>query len=447
MVLFFRQKQKSKLNREEYEFLPAALEIVETPSSPAGRLLMWLIMAFFVIALIWAIWAQVDEVAVAKGKVIPAGYTKMVQAEDKGIVRKILIENGSEVKAGDVLIELDTVLTAADVALLEKQHDYYVLDLARLYAERDGKPFIPPDDIGAPEVVQQQRGLFEKRNSEWQARIGVVEEQIRVTRAELSGAQNRYEKYKQIYPITIEQKKRVEPLAEDGTVSLFEFQNYVQREIEIKQDMLTVEEEVRRSHHAVQEHQKELQRIRSERDSSIAAQIVESRVKLDAIVEELVKAQEKHKLSRIVSPIDGVVQQLDVHTVGAVLTPAQPLMLIVPAGSPVEFEVWLENKDIGFVNTGQPAEIKVETFGFQRYGTLDAIVKTVATEAKEDPDRGLIYQVVLTSTRDYFIVGDKQVALLPGMAVTGEIKIRHKRVIQYFLDTFRTYTNEALREP
>jgi len=178
----------------------------------------------------------------------------------------------------------------------------------------------------------------------------------------------------------------------------------------------------------------------------ISTQVVDSARNLRVIEEELVKAEERHRLTQIRSPIDGTVQQLEIHTIGAVVTPAQPLMQIVPEGVGLEFEVWAINRDIGFIYEGQEAEIKVETFSFQRYGTLPAVVTMVATEAVEDPMQGLIYRVMLTAERDYFIVGHRQVFLLPGMAVTAEIKTAQKRVIEFFLDPFRTYIREGLRE-
>jgi hemolysin D len=164
------------------------------------------------------------------------------------------------------------------------------------------------------------------------------------------------------------------------------------------------------------------------------------------VEEELKKAEEKHRLTQIRSPIDGIVQQLEIHTTGAILTPAQPLMLVVPEGGKLQFEVWALNRDIGFIHNTQEAEIKVETFNFQKYGTLDAIVDTVATEAVEDQQRGLIYRVLLSSEKDYFTVENNDIYLIPGMAVTAEIKTRQKRVIEYFLEPFKTYMSEGLRE-
>ena len=432
--------------REELEFLPAALEIVESPPSPIGRALLWTVVSFFLIALVWSIVGTVDEVAVAPGKVIPSGYTKVVQAEDKGIVRRLNVANGTPVREGDVLIELDTVITEADMARLTKERDFYVLDLARLFADRDGKPFVPPQGGWDPEVVLHQQELSRTRQLEFRSRINVLEQQALMAKAALRNSKQQYGKYAALLPIATEQRKKTEELASDGTVSLLEHQTYLQKEIEVRQDLLSQRAEVDRNEHTVAESELELKKAESEWYSEISARIVEDRKQLQAVEEELVKAQEKNRLSRITAPIDGVVQQLEIHTLGAIVTPAQPLMLIVPAGGGIEYEVWLENRDIGFVRAGQDTEIKVETFSFQKYGTLKGRVKSVATEAKEDQKRGLIYQALLETSRDHYVVEGKKIPLLPGMSVTGEIKTRRKRIIEYFLDTFRRYTNEALRE-
>jgi hemolysin D len=437
---------RDEWTRSELEFLPAALEIVESPPSPIGRALLWIIAAFFCIAILWSIIGRVDEVAVAPGKVIPSGYSKVVQAEDKGIVRKINVSNGTAVKSGDVLIELDTVVTEADMTRLKKERDFYLMDLARLYSERDGKIFSPPENAGDPEEALYQRELSRTRLLEFRSRIDVLRQQILMARSALENSEKQLEKFVTILPIATDQRERTEELVADGTVSLFEHQNYLQKEIEVKQELLAQEADVRRNRHTVMEAELELKRAENEWYSDISARIVDDRKQLQSVAEELIKAEEKNRLSKITAPIDGIVQQLEIHTLGAILTPAQPLMLIVPAEGSMEYEVWVENRDIGFVYAGQDAEVKVETFGFQRYGTLEGKVKSIATEAKEDEKRGLIYQAFIETSRDHYVIEGKRVQLMPGMAVTGEIKIRDKRIIEYFLDTFRRYVDEALRE-
>ena len=191
---------------------------------------------------------------------------------------------------------------------------------------------------------------------------------------------------------------------------------------------------------------KQIENVEAERSREIMTSIVDDRQKLSGFTEELKKAEEKDRLSHITAPIDGRVSRLDIHTVGGIVTPAQALMEIVPDEAVMQVEAWVENKDIGFVQPGQEAEVKVETFNFQKFGTIDANVVEVSPNAVEDKDKGRVYRVLMDFDKNSFNVNGKDVAISSGMTATGEIKIRKKRIIEFFLDPFRQYKSEALRE-
>ena len=186
--------------------------------------------------------------------------------------------------------------------------------------------------------------------------------------------------------------------------------------------------------------------LKAERDKDIAAKMVDDRKQLQVYEEELKKAEQKSRQAILVAPVDGRVSQLAVHTLGGVLTEAQSLMIIVPEGTTLEVEAWAANKDIGFLKQGQQAEVKIETFNFQRYGTIDATVSEISADATEDKDKGRVYRMVLQLQRQDMQVAGGNIALAPGMSATVEVKIRQKRIIEFFLDPFRKYKSEALRE-
>ncbi|WP_145957483.1 HlyD family type I secretion periplasmic adaptor subunit [Xenorhabdus hominickii] len=162
--------------------------------------------------------------------------------------------------------------------------------------------------------------------------------------------------------------------------------------------------------------------------------------------QELAKAHHQKKLTSLNAPVAGTVQQLAVHTVGGVVTPAQSLMVIVPANQPIEVEAMLENKDVGFVHIGQSVTVKVETFNFTKYGTVDGEVLSVSNDAIEDEKRGLIYSTRIRLKSDHLLVNGQRVALSPGMSITAEIKTDQRRVIDYFLSPLRQHIDESLRE-
>lgn len=172
----------------------------------------------------------------------------------------------------------------------------------------------------------------------------------------------------------------------------------------------------------------------------------EGEQKAATFTQELVKSDSRGKLMSLTAPVDGSIQQLAVHTVGGVVTPAQALMTVVPRDNALEVEAFLENKDIGFVNAGQEAEVKIETFPFTKYGTIHAQVTHVSLDAINDERKGLIYSTRVKLGRATIAVGEKIVNLSPGMAVTVEIKTDKRRVVEYFLSPLLQYKDESLRE-
>lgn len=440
-----------QLSKDELEFLPAALEVVETPPSPIGRATAWLLIALFIIALTWACVGNVDEVAVAQGKVIPSGYTKTIQAEDKGVVKNILVQDGSRVRQGDLLIELDTTITGADLARLMKDQAFYQLEIKRLIAEQTGQLLIIESNSSAdPQNIQYQMQLYRTRMAEYQAKTATAQQAVNQAQVVIQINQATKQKLAEQLEILVDQEAKMLNLAEQGAVSQFQYQAYRKERIGLQQDLAAQIGEIVKAQHSLLQSMETLNNIISERERDIMTKLVDDRRQLLATEEELKKAKEKNRLSTITAPISGTVHQLAMHTVGGVVTPAQQLMMIVPEGTTMEIEAWVPNKDIGFIYQGQNAEIKVETFNFQKYGTLDATLVELNSDAVEDKDKdkgGLVYRAIFRTNPDYFSLADgRKVYISPGMAVTAEIKTRQKRIIEYFMDPFIKYRSEGLRE-
>lgn len=158
------------------------------------------------------------------------------------------------------------------------------------------------------------------------------------------------------------------------------------------------------------------------------------------------KADLKNRLIAIKAPVDGIVHQLEIHTQGAVVQAAETLLSVVPEGTPMEIEAWMENKDIGFVHPEQDVEVKVEAFNFQKFGVLHGKVREISADSIEDKQRGQIYRVMVSLDTEKLYMDKKELPIYPGMNVSAEIKTRKKRIIDFFLEPFQTYKSEALRE-
>jgi len=435
-----------ELSKEELEFLPSALEVVKTPPSPLGRGIIWLIISLFVVALVWACVGHVEEVAMAEGKVIPSGYTKTIQVFDTGVVKAIHVEDGSKVQAGDVLIELDTTLTAADLARESKEQAYYQLEIKRLTAEQAGQSFVPDANANSQDA-QYQLQLYSSRMADYHSKQAAAQQVIHQAQATLEGAKATKEKLVGQLEIVSNKETQVRELVDEGVSAEFQYLDYKQQRVGFQQDLATQLSEIAKDEHALLQAMESSNNVESEHQQDIMSKMVDDRHQLQAVEEELRKAQEKNRLSTIVAPITGTVHQLAVHTVGGVVTPAQDLMMIVPEDSQMEIEAWVANKDIGFLYEGQDAEIKVETFNFQKYGTLNAKLVSISSDAVDDKDKGLVYRALLQTDVGYFdLINGRRVNLSPGMAVTAEIKTRQKRIIEYFTDPFLKYRSEGLRE-
>jgi len=437
-----------KRKRDELEFLPAVLEVVDSPPSPLGRAIIFTISAFFIIAVTWSIIGQVDIIATAQGKIIPSGNVKVIQPLETGVVRAIHVHDGQAVKTGDILIELNPTGAAADEARLQRELKTAQVNTARLEALLFDDPmdvFFPPED--APEdLVARSRRHLESAQSERNARLNAIDNEVLQRRAEMRTTQVEMKRLKMILPNVRERVEKRRELLEKGYTARLDF-------LELEQELIDTEQQLLSSDSKLNELQAALRTTTSRRDQLIAEdrrtiqdQLADVTARADSLEQELIKAKDRNRQQNLTAPVDGVVQQLAIHTEGGVVTPAQELMTIVPADDSIEIEALVMNKDIGFVHDGQDAEIKIESFPFTKYGTIRGDVKTVSRDAVLDENQGWVYPARFNLWETKMLVGNKYVTLSPGMSVTVEIKTGKRRMIQYLLAPLQEYQDESLRE-
>lgn len=435
----------------EAEFLPAALELQETPVSPAPRVIMWLLIAFVIISVLWSIFGRIDVVATAQGKIIPSGGSKIIQPMETATIKAIYVRDGQHVKAGDVLIELDATTAAADVARIG--NDYLTTRLqaersrAMLAAIESGKaPSLPPvEDVLTARLAHEQV-ILDGQFSEYQAKLSSLDANIARREAELRSTQEIVRKLEQTVPIARQRAQDYKSLVEKNFVSNHGYLEKEQQRIELESDLATQRSRIKELNAALVEGRSQRTALVAETRRVTLDTLNDAEQKATGNSQELVKAETRDKWMRLRAPVDGTVQQLVIHTVGGVVTPAQALMVVVPQDNALEVEAFLENKDIGFVHAGQEAAVKVETFPFTKYGTIASKVIHVSNDAIQDEKRGLIYSTRVRLAKATMQVEDKLINLTPGMAVTVEVKTASRRVIEYFLSPLMQYRDESLRE-
>jgi hemolysin D len=423
---------------DEAAFLPAALSLQETPVHPAPRRAMAAIVMLFVVALGWSIVGQVDIVAVAPGRIEVSEHTKVIQPLEAGVVRSIHVHDGDKVLPGQLLVELDATGASADRTSVHEQLQMARSEVARSVALLDALK----GDAWASRADRLTR-------AEWgdiTAKLAKLDAESTHRLAELATHRELLAKLDTTVPLARQREDDFKALADQGYVAGHAGQDRTRERIELERDLATQRARVKEAEAALAESRNARAAYLAETRRTLNERLTQASLKQAQFTQEGAKTEHKERLTRLTAPVAGTVQQLAIHTTGGVVTPAQPLMVIVPDGAEVTADVVIDNKDIGFVREGQAAQIKLETFSFTRYGTVGATVVSVSADAVNDEKRGAIFPTTLKLATSQIDVDGKAIRLGPGMNVTAEITTGKRRVIEYLLNPVQRSLSESFRE-
>lgn len=446
--------------RELAAFLPAALEIQESPPNPLARWLAWSLLALVLIAIIWALLGHVNIVASAEGKIIPGSRVKQVQPLEKGMVKALLVSEGEYVTQGQPLIELDTTLTQADKQRLESELHSARLRLAvnrgMLELLSSARQAINPAysdsftlDLPANTSAQESalhNNVLKQQWLQYQSQLGVLHGSLAKTQAEQAAIQELIAKLTQTLPIAQKRATTLKSLHSKDFISENDYLSAEQERIQQTQDLAAERQRLKQMQAAEAEVREQINLHQAQSSATQLTEITELQRQILSLEKDFAKASDLNAKQILYAPVSGRVQELAVNTVGGVVTEAQQLMLVVPDEERLEVEVFLENNDIGFVRKGMPAEIKIHTFPFTKYGVIDAEVINVSDDATFDEKRGLIFRMQLRMTKNTLWVEGKDVKLQPGMAVTAEVQTGERRIIEFFMAPLLRYKDESIRE-
>ena len=457
----------------ETDFLPAALEIIERPVSPAKRAVAATVAVLVIIAFLWACLGKIDIIAVAPGRILPVGNSKIIQPLETGVVEAILAADGGHVRAGEVLVELDPTSAVSDrdkyaLGLLKARLEIARLaGLRRVIAGQSIDLVEPPSD--APEDdVKAARAAMRAQAMEQQAKLAGLDQQIQAKLADAAEASAEIEKLQASLPLTGEQAEIRRQLKEMEFGNKLAWLAAQQKLVEQQHDLPVLVQRQVQATAAAEALRRQRQQAEAEFEKSVLSDFATAKQKAAEFEKERDKAAQRLALLTLKAPIDGTVQQLAIHTVGGVVTPAQALMVVVPDDARIVVEAHIANQDVGFVRMGQTAQIKIEAFNFTRYGLIegnvlnvsrDSVAATSASDKLPDTDRGdqaaqnadgrrdsggYIAHVALGQTA--VMTEGGAVDLGPGMLVTAEIRTGRRRVIDYLLSPVIKRVSESLHE-
>jgi hemolysin D len=445
MRLFKRQE-----DRLRYQFLPAAEEIVETPPSPFGRIILWLITALLAIALAWSYFGKLDIIAPATGKIIPQGSIKTVQPASPGVVTEIKVEEGQTVKKGDLLIQLDSSLAKSDVKTAEQ-----ALTVAKLERDILAKSLSGEDVVATVNAADIPEGVKNHLIALAESKVSANEVQKQLLSSGISSAQqqvNAQQQNKRTSETNIAKlrtqeqdlKKDLESANAFNEAGIRNELRSVQQQIaSLESSLASHDQQIAQAQTGVDEASKRLGAYDAEHTATAYSDIVDGEKRITELENTLTKAKQIVEQLSLKAPVDGTVLSLATKTVGGVVNAAQPVAEIVPEGTKLIVDATVQNKDIGFIQVGQFVVIKVDTYSFQRYGYLKGTVKSISPDAINDEKQGLIYKmkVEIESSKTS---KSNTINVEPGMSVTAEITTGKRRIIEFFLDPLMTHTDASL---
>jgi hemolysin D len=488
-----KQLQLTDVQGTDREFLPAALEILETPPSPKPVAFMLTLCAFVALTLLWSFIGKLDVHAVAWGKIEVTGRAKVIQPLDPGKVAAIHAENGTTVKAGDVLIELDPAEAQADATAAEEALAASLAEVARRRVAIEtagplqrttyrvgGKnmptlPAIPPpipfSNIPAP-IQAREKAVLAADLVQLHDTLANLDKQMAqklATRKRLEGSIAYQNSLIKTLEGRVDMRESAIKLDVGTKVNLFDAKESLQKS---QAQLASDNGQLIETDAALEEIDSQKVKAVSQFMAENETRLAEASRKADETAQQLAKARVKLARTKLVAPIDGTVQQVAVTTIGQVVTTGQQLMTLIPKKGALQVEAYVSNIDIGFVKAGQNVEIKIDAFPFTRFGTIQGKVLKVATDAIDEQDakralsnaiasanganapsntapgqtQNFVFPVTISLDATAMNIDGATVPLTPGMTVSAEIKTDSRRVIDYLVSPIAKIKSEAMKE-
>lgn len=440
-----------KRDRLQYEFLPAAEEIVETPAAPLGALVVWLVALLLIVALVWSYFGKIDIVAVANGKISTEGSTKIIQPAISGVVTNINVHEGQRVKKGETLLALDKTTAEKDVATVNQSLNTARVErdiLRRLAVGSNTDDIINnadlPDETKAMlrQFASSQTALSAARQQAVNSTISNYQQQLQFNQQAKNQLETNAQNLKNRKAEIEKQLPNANPV--DKLRLQNDLNNIDQRITSADSAVLGQNQQLLQSQSALTQAQNQSQTQNAETNSAFSNQIITAEKRIIELENNLVKAKQILAQTTITAPVDGTVLSLTVKTIGGVVNAGQQLAQIVPEKVPLYVDAALDNQDVGFVKPGQRVVVKVATYPFQRYGYLEGTVENISPDAIQDDKKGLIYKAKI-KLNDEKSSKQNQLKLLPGMSVSAEITTGQRRIIEFFLDPLMTKADESLK--
>ncbi len=423
-------------------------ELLSRHPMPTWRFLAWPVMILLALAISWANFSELDEVAVTKGVVAPKGQVKLIQHLEGGIIQAIHVSEGDIVKKGTTLISLNLATSGVNRKELQVRLDNQTLVKARLEAESQGMKLEFPKAIAKrrPRQTAAEKLNYDARQRQLKSSIRLLKQTITQRQQDVKEMETKLKSLEINLNLARKRFELSKSLLSEGLTPKMEHLQ-LQAEVEslngeikgLKQSLPRVRSIVAEAREKVRE-----ESIRFRKDAQ--EELVKTEQAIGRIKELLAEATEQGKRAEIKSPVDGIVQNMLYNTIGAVVKPGEVIMQIVPVGSGLVIDAKLNPTDRGYVNEGMKALVKISTYDYSRYGGLDGRVSIVAPDASTDEKGNPYFRMIVEVDKTYFGKKKGELPILPGMQATVDVHTGKKSVMEYLIQPVLKLKAEAFRE-
>ncbi|MCV2402321.1 HlyD family type I secretion periplasmic adaptor subunit [Marinomonas sp. C2222] len=438
----------SQISQTDLDYLTdrnAAL-MLKTPRG--GRIILWVIFIFVATALVWANYTSLDEVTVGDGKVIPSSQVQQIQNLEGGILKEINAQVGQVVDKGQILMTIEN--TEALSSLREQQAEYINLQVRaiRLQAESYGEaPKFDTDEVkDYPLVINRELDLYKNRVESLRATQVSFQQQIEQKKQEIVELQAKLENLRQSYGFSKEELDLTRPAFQQGAVSKVEMLQLEREVNQLKGDLSATELAIPRARSALREVEGKLAESEATFRTEAQEELTNVRSKLDQLKEATVSLEDKVSRTQVRSPVKGIVKQIQTNTVGGVIKPGVNMMEIVPIEDSLLIEAKVRPENIGFIQPGFNAVVKLSAYDFAIFGGLRGNVENISADTILDEEGNSFYLVRVRTDKNYLGPEDAKLSIIPGMQATVDILTGKKTLLDYMLKPILKAKNNALRE-
>ena len=428
------------------EFLPPVLEVQTAPPPKMVRGVLWALVLFFSLAIIWAIVGRIDIVAKAQGQLIPLQKVKVIQPLETGSVQEIHVKDGDKVTKGQVLVSLEPVLAESNYRQTQQSLvNFEQQRLRRLQLLQLIQKTQTLDNVN-PALTTEHKQLLRAEFILYQNEQAVYEAKLSQLEAQLAGAKAKLVQLDKILPLLNERVDSLESLQVQKLVARATYLELKQQAVQQQEQRLIELTNVSSINQAIKTNAQEQKTHSTEQQKLLQSEISQINEEVLTLHQELEKQQYLTEKNLLLAPVNGIVEALQLSTIGEVVTPAQQLLTVVPDDDELIVSANLLNKDIGFTFVGQAVEVKIDSFPFTRYGSITGEVIEVSTDAVKDEKLGLYFPIKVRLHSQHIDVESRRVPLSAGMSVNVEIKTGNRRIIEFLLSPIIKHIDEGARE-